>query len=87
MYIIREASPGDVQPLAALLRAYMVETYDSEWRGSIAGLLQDGFGLVSSFVRLSDPPHSESVLHQLLSGFPADQNGRAISLRAPPVLL
>ena len=44
MYIIREASPGDVQPLAALLRAYMVETYDSEWRGSIAGLLQDGFG-------------------------------------------
>jgi hypothetical protein len=50
-------------------------------------LLQDGFGLVSSFVRSSDPPYSETVLHQPLSGFPVDQNGRTISSRAPPVLL
>ena len=50
-------------------------------------LLQDGFGLVSAFVRSSDPPYSETALHQLLSGFPPDQNGRIISSRAPPVLL
>jgi hypothetical protein len=49
--------------------------------------LQDGSGLVSSFVRSSDPPYSETALHQLLAGFPADQNGRTISSRAPPVLL
>jgi GNAT superfamily N-acetyltransferase len=44
MYIIREASPEDVQAVAALLRAYMLETYHEEWRGSVTGLLQDGFG-------------------------------------------
>jgi GNAT superfamily N-acetyltransferase len=44
MYIIREASPEDVQAVAALLRAYMLETYREEWRGSVTGLLQDGFG-------------------------------------------
>jgi GNAT superfamily N-acetyltransferase len=44
MYAIREASPGDVHAVAALLRQYMLETYDDEWRGSVNGLLQDGFG-------------------------------------------
>ena len=44
MYIIREASPEDVQAVATLLRAYMLETYREEWRGSVSGLLQDGFG-------------------------------------------
>ena len=44
MYVIREASPDDVHALATLLRAYMLETYDSEWRGSVNGLLQDGLG-------------------------------------------
>jgi hypothetical protein len=50
-------------------------------------LLQDGSGLVSSFVQSSDPPYSETALHQLLSGFPTDQNRRAISSRAPPAAL
>ena len=50
-------------------------------------LIQDSFGLVSSFVRSSDPPYSETALHLLLSGFSPDQNGRTISSRAPPVLL
>jgi GNAT superfamily N-acetyltransferase len=45
MYVIREASPNDVHTLAALLREYMVETYDDEWRGSVTGLLEDGFGV------------------------------------------
>src|ERR1700680_2754671 len=49
-------------------------------------LIPDGFGLVSSFVRSSDPPYSETALHQLFSGFSPDQNGRTISSRAPPVL-
>jgi ribosomal protein S18 acetylase RimI-like enzyme len=44
MYAIREARPADVNAVAALLRQYMLETYDDEWRGSIKGLLQDGFG-------------------------------------------
>jgi GNAT superfamily N-acetyltransferase len=44
MYGIREARPEDVHAVAALLRAYMLETYDHEWRGSLNGLLQDGFG-------------------------------------------
>jgi GNAT superfamily N-acetyltransferase len=44
MYIIREASPADVHPVAALLRQYMLETYDHAWRGSVNALLQDGFG-------------------------------------------
>ena len=34
MYAVREAKPDDVHTLAALLRAYMRETYNSEWRGS-----------------------------------------------------
>jgi GNAT superfamily N-acetyltransferase len=45
MYVIREASPTDVHTLAALLREYMVETYDDEWRGSVNELLEDGFGV------------------------------------------
>lgn len=44
MCAIREASPADVHAVAALLREYMRETYDDEWRGSVNGLLQDGFG-------------------------------------------
>ena len=44
MYLIREASPDDVHILAALLEAYMLETYHDGWRGSVNGLLQDGFG-------------------------------------------
>jgi len=44
MYVIREASTDDVHTVAALLRAYMLETYHEEWRGSVNGLLQDGFG-------------------------------------------
>jgi GNAT superfamily N-acetyltransferase len=44
MYLIREVGPDDVHILAALLRAYMLETYHDEWRGSVNGLLQDGFG-------------------------------------------
>jgi hypothetical protein len=44
MYAIREASHEDVHAVAALMREYMLETYDDEWRGSVNGLLQDGFG-------------------------------------------
>jgi hypothetical protein len=44
MYAIREASPDDVQVVAALLRAYMLDTYQEQWPGSVNGLLQDGFG-------------------------------------------
>jgi GNAT superfamily N-acetyltransferase len=44
MYVIREASSDDVHTVAALLRAYMLETYHEEWRGSVNGLLRDGFG-------------------------------------------
>jgi len=44
MYVIREASPDDVHAVAALLQAYMLETYDDDWRGSVDELLQDGFG-------------------------------------------
>jgi GNAT superfamily N-acetyltransferase len=44
MYAIREASPENVHAVAALLREYMLETYDDEWRGSVNGLLRDGFG-------------------------------------------
>jgi len=44
MYVIREVTPDDVHTVAALLRAYMRETYDDEWRGSVNGLLHDGFG-------------------------------------------
>jgi len=44
MYVIREASPDDVHNVAALLRAYMLETYREDWRGSVTGLLHDGFG-------------------------------------------
>jgi GNAT superfamily N-acetyltransferase len=44
MYVIGEASPDDVDTIAALVRAYMLETYHGEWRGSVNGLLQDGFG-------------------------------------------
>jgi len=44
MYVVREASTDDVHTVAALLRAYMLETYHEEWRGSVNGLLQDGFG-------------------------------------------
>jgi len=44
MYVIREARPDDVHKVATLLRAYMLETYREEWRGSINGLLQDGSG-------------------------------------------
>jgi GNAT superfamily N-acetyltransferase len=44
MYAVREAKPDDVHKLAALMQAYMLETYDEAWRGSIDGLLEDGFG-------------------------------------------
>jgi GNAT superfamily N-acetyltransferase len=44
MYVIRETSPDDVHRFATLLRAYMLETYHEEWRGSVNGLLEDGFG-------------------------------------------
>jgi GNAT superfamily N-acetyltransferase len=44
MYAIRETNPHDVPIVANLLRAYMLETYHEEWRGSIDGLLQHGFG-------------------------------------------
>ncbi|HVN43697.1 MAG TPA: hypothetical protein VMT66_00485 [Steroidobacteraceae bacterium] len=44
MYLSREAKPEDVHALAALLRAYMLETYCEEWRGNVAGLLRDGLG-------------------------------------------
>jgi GNAT superfamily N-acetyltransferase len=44
MYLIRETSPDDVHALAGLLRAYMLETYNDEWRGGVNGVLQDGFG-------------------------------------------
>jgi GNAT superfamily N-acetyltransferase len=44
MYVVREAGPDDAQALAALLRAYMLETYQDEWRGSVKVLLRDGFG-------------------------------------------
>ena len=44
MYAIREASPENVHAVAALLREYMLETYDDKWRGSVNELLRDGFG-------------------------------------------
>lgn len=44
MYAITEATPDVAHAIAALLRAYMLETYQHDWRGSINGLLQDGFG-------------------------------------------
>lgn len=44
MYVIREASPDDMHEVALLLRAYMLETYNEEWWGSVNGLLQDGSG-------------------------------------------
>jgi GNAT superfamily N-acetyltransferase len=44
MYAIKEASPHDAHAVAVLLRAYMQETYQDEWRGSVNGLLQDGLG-------------------------------------------
>src|SRR5215831_11033260 len=44
MYLIREAGPDDVHTVGALLRAYMLETYHEEWRGTVDGLRQDGFG-------------------------------------------
>jgi hypothetical protein len=44
MYVITEASTDDVHAVAGLLRAYMLETYHEGWRGSVTGLLQDGFG-------------------------------------------
>ena len=44
MYVIREASPDEVHEVAVLLRAYMLETYHEEWRGSVTRLLQDGVG-------------------------------------------
>lgn len=44
-YTVREANPGDVQEMAALMRAYMLETYRETWRGGVAGLLEDGFGM------------------------------------------
>lgn len=43
MYVIREARADDVHEVAVLLRAYMLETYNEEWRGSVNGLLEDGF--------------------------------------------
>jgi GNAT superfamily N-acetyltransferase len=45
MYLIREASPGDVRTIADLLRAYMLETYQEEWRGTVEALLRDAFGM------------------------------------------
>jgi hypothetical protein len=50
-------------------------------------LLEDGTGLVSSVVRYSDPPFSETALYHALFGFAPDPNGQKISSRAPPVLL
>jgi GNAT superfamily N-acetyltransferase len=44
MYLIGEASPADVGAVAAQLRAYMLETYHEEWRGTVEGLLRDVFG-------------------------------------------
>jgi len=44
MYIIRETNPDDAHTVAALLRAYMLETYNEGWRGSVNRLIQDGFG-------------------------------------------
>jgi GNAT superfamily N-acetyltransferase len=44
MYVIGEAGPDEVQAVAALLRAYMLETYNSAWRGTVTTLLQDGCG-------------------------------------------
>ena len=44
MYTIREARRDDAHMLAALVRAYMLETYQEAWRGTVNGLLQDGFG-------------------------------------------
>jgi GNAT superfamily N-acetyltransferase len=45
MYLIRETGPHDMHIVAALLRAYMLETYHDEWRGTVDGLLQDGCGV------------------------------------------
>lgn len=44
MHALRQARPEDVEAIAALLRAYMHETYTAEWRGSTADLIRDGLG-------------------------------------------
>ncbi len=43
MYRVAEVHPGDLQALAALVRAYMLETYQEEWSAS-AGSLGEGLG-------------------------------------------
>ena len=45
MYLLKEANADDVQEMAALLRLYMLETYQDDWRGNIQCLLKDGFGV------------------------------------------
>src|SRR5947207_828627 len=67
--------------------AGITESHKRSPHSSQTKLLQDGFGLVSSFVRSSDPPYSETALHHLLSGFLTDRNHQTLSSRAPPGLL
>ena len=45
MYVIREANSDDVQGIAALMRAYVLETYHHAWGGRVSDLLKDGFGV------------------------------------------
>lgn len=45
MYLLKEANADDVQEMAAVLRLYMLETYQDDWRGNIQCLLKDGFGV------------------------------------------
>jgi GNAT superfamily N-acetyltransferase len=43
-YIIRYATVNDIQSLGELLDAYMQETFQRTWGGTIQQLEQDGFG-------------------------------------------
>jgi len=49
-------------------------------------LIEDGSGLASLFVA-TNPPHSETALHNLLSGFAAGPSTRVVSSRAPPTAI
>lgn len=44
MHLIREATREDATAVAALLQAYMLESYEQAWQGSIDQVLEDGFG-------------------------------------------
>ena len=44
-FAVRSATADDLQHVAALLRAYMLETYSRDWSGSENALRRDAFGV------------------------------------------